>query len=290
MEPTERFLALIDGLFAAGGVARVHRAIEAGHSGMPRDASLMEQPRLIVCLEGSVAFQRKTAGSLDEVQLNPGEGLFVGPGRWVRSRPCQTYASVGVVFYASSTRFYRMQGKPSRDWRPGGPVETCVARTGIGEEARALVRLLMQPPPAIAPEQYFHHAFECLLISARELLATPAEASAMGKARFTWYAACEYITHNLQRPLSRKDVARHVGVHPNHLSRLFAEFNQEPFSAYLQSQRLVRARLLMEDPKLNVSEIARLSGFASGNYFARVFRERSGRTPTVARRPAKSSA
>ena len=184
---------------------------------------------MIVCLEGAVAFQRKTAVGMDEVRLSSREGLFVGQGRWVRSLPQQPYVSMGVVFYPNSTRFYLMRGKPAREWRREGPAETCVVRLGLGDDARALLRLIMQPPPVVAPGKYFHHALECLLISASELLATPEEPTVGGKAGFTWYAACEYITHNLQRPLSRKDVRAPCRRSPNHLSRLFAEFSREPF-------------------------------------------------------------
>lgn len=284
MDSSATFSARIDALFAGQGVKSVQRAIEPGHAGMERDASLMEHPRLIVCLEGAVDFQHKEGVA----RLVPGDGLFVGPGRWVRARIRQPYVSMGVVFYANATRFYLMRGKPAREWRAGGPAETCVVPAGIGEEARALGRLLAEPPPGLAPEKFLHHAFECLLIAARELLRTPAPVAAGGgKARFTWQAACDYVTENLQRPVSRKDVARHLVVHPNHLSRLFAEFSREPFSRYLQNRRLERARLLLEDPRLNIAEVARLSGFASANYFIRVFRQHTGRTPTRVRRAGK---
>ena len=68
---------------------------------MERDASLMEHPRLIVCLEGAVDFEHKEGAA----RLAPGDGLFVGPGRWVRARIRQSYVSMGVVFYANATGF-----------------------------------------------------------------------------------------------------------------------------------------------------------------------------------------
>jgi transcriptional regulator GlxA family with amidase domain len=40
---------------------------------------------------------------------------------------------------------------------------------------------------------------------------------------------------------------------------------------------------LLADPRMHVSEVARLSGFASASYFARVHRARTGRPPTVER-------
>lgn len=292
MEPSPPpFAARLEGVFAGGGVGAVARAVEAGHTGMPREASLMEQPRMIVCLEGRAGFEVKHGEGCATVTLAPRDGLFIAPGRWVRARVREPYVSMGVVFYAATTRFYLMRGRPGRDGHPGTPVETYLVPAGIGEEGRALARLLAGPVPVLEGERFSHHAFECLLLLARELLARPAEEEAGGKARFTWQAACDFMLEHLHRPLSRKDVARHLGIHPNHLSRLFAEFGGEPFAGFLLARRLERARLLMEDPRLNIAEVARLSGFASANYFSRVFRGRTGRTPTHARRggaPAQS--
>jgi len=282
--PPSSFAARLGGVFAGGGVEAVARAVEAGHTGMPREASLMEQPRLIVCLEGRAGFEVKRGEVVTTVTLAPRDGLFIAPGRWVRARVREPYVSMGVVFYAATTRFYLMRGRPERDGHPGTPVETHIVPAGIGDEGRALARLLAGPVPVLAGERLFHHAFECLLLLSRELLARPAAEAAGGKARFTWQAACAFMLEHLHRPLSRKDVARYLSIHPNHLSRLFAEFGGEPFAEFLLARRLERARLLMADPRLNIAEVARLSGFASANYFSRVFRGRTGRTPTHARR------
>lgn len=284
MNQARDFCARIDGILDGGGIRAVTRAAEPGHAGMPREASLMEQARMIVCLEGAACFQLQRGGAAAEVALQPRDGLFVAPGRWVRAQPRQPYVSMGVVFYPALTRFYLMRGRPAR---AGDPVENCVVPAGLAGEEHALARLLAGVPPERAADRFFLNAFECLLIAARGVLSLPPPEEAAGKARFTWQAAGDFIADNLQRPLSRKDVARHLRVHPNHLSRLFTEFSREPFSTYLQNRRLERARLLLEDPRLNIAEVARLCGFSSANYFIRVFHQRTGRTPTRARLAGK---
>jgi AraC-like DNA-binding protein len=198
---------------------------------------------------------------------------------------------MGVVFYTGKTRVYLMRSAAARDGRPREPSVTAIVPDDGGEENRALLRVLEGREPGAAAGRYERNAFECLLIAVRDLLARPPETGAPGKARYTWEAACDFLVENLHRPVSRKDVARHLGVHPNHLSRLFAEFGSGTFSEFIQARRLDRARLLMADPRLNFAEVARLSGFSSANYFTRVFRAQTGRTPTRARsagRPAQS--
>lgn len=282
-DPVSPFVARLDAVLAGGGIGRLARADESGHAGMPRDASLMEQPRLIVALEGKVEFELKRGEGRGAEMLAAGDALFVPPGKWVRARARQPYSSMGIVFHPERTRYYLMRAGVSRDGHPGTPVETQVWPEGIGEDGRALLRLLAGLAPAVEASRFARNAAECLLILARELVARPSAEPPGGKARFTWQAACDFVIENLHRPLSRKDVARHLGVHPNHLSRLFAEFGPGGFGEFLLEHRLERARLLLADPRLNIAEVARLSGFTSANYFARVFRARTGRTPTRAR-------
>jgi len=277
------FSARIDSVFAGGGVNAVARALVSGHAGIPRDASLMEQPRLIVCLQGRAAYELKSVDGTSKVVLSPRDGLFVAPGRWVRARPEEPYVLMGVVFYLRATRFYLMRGVPVSDGRVFRPAENHGVPVGLNENQRALCRLLEDASAGHA-ERYFHHVVECLLIAASGLLAQPVDVNDGGKARYTWQAACDFIQENLHRPLGRKDVARYLNVHPNHLSRLFRQFGRGTFTDYVQSRRLERARLLLEEPQLNVAEVARLSGFGSANYFTRVFRKRTERTPTRARR------
>jgi AraC-like DNA-binding protein len=285
MSPGHAFIARIDGVLSAGGVGEVARAVLPGHAGIPRDASLMELPRVMICLEDRAKYELNGESGTTNVSLAARDGLFVAPGRWVRARPREPYVLMGVVFYAAATRFYLMRGAADRDGRALAPVENHVVPSGISEDGRVLGRLLAgEAPPGMA-DRFYHHAFECLLFLARGLLVKVGEADPVGgKARFTWHAACNFIEENLHRTLCRKDVARHLCIHPNHLSRLFAEFGRETFTEHLQARRLERARLLLEEPQLNIAEVARLSGFASANSFTRVFRQATGKTPTRTRK------
>lgn len=273
MPGDREFIEKIDAILAGGGVERVEGLNDAGSTRMLADASLMIAPRMIVCLEGLAVFR----GERGEIRLPAGSGIFVGARCWVRAQPRQAYVSMGIVFYGGATRFYLMRGGVSR------PVETCVVPAALGEDERALCRLLSRTEAVAHDDRFRRNAFECLLLASRALLESPPGA-APGKAQFMWEAACHYLADNLHRPIGRKEVARELRVHPNHLSRLFAEFGRESFSEHLLTLRLERARLLLSDPRLNIAEVARLCGFTSPNYFARVCRKAWGRTPTRARR------
>lgn len=68
-----------------------------------------------------------------------------------------------------------------------------------------------------------------------------------------------------------------------HLCRLFrAEFGIPPLK-YMQALRISRAKLLMRDTQLNISEIAQRMNFDDLAYFSKLFRQMTGQTPTAYR-------
>ena len=259
------------------------RAVEFGHFEMPAHASLIEHPRIILCLEGGAQFLMQRGQRSELVPLAPQEGIFIGPRRWVCAIPKKPYICMGVIYYPDYTRLYltRAGGKKATDLHLN-IVDTCIIPASLTEERKSLLRLLAGSAPKLAPDRFYQNAFECLAIVTRDLLLCD-PGSERGKAHFTWQAACHYIAEHSQQPLGRKELAAQLRIHPNHVSRLFREFSGQSFSLYLQNQRLARSRLLMEDPGLNITEIARLSGFSSANYFIRSFKAHYGSTPTKAR-------
>ncbi len=79
-------------------------------------------------------------------------------------------------------------------------------------------------------------------------------------------------------------LAQRLGVSERHLRRIFeAEFGVSPVQ-YLQTRRLLSAKQMLSDTVLPVTQIARLSGFASVRRFNAAFVERYALNPTQLRR------
>jgi len=73
-------------------------------------------------------------------------------------------------------------------------------------------------------------------------------------------------------------------------TRLFAAFKRETGCspvAWLLAARLAQARRLLRNTRRPVAEVAADCGFADPNYFARIFRQQVGRSPTAFRRGLK---
>lgn len=88
-----------------------------------------------------------------------------------------------------------------------------------------------------------------------------------------------YMKRNFAQPLRLDDVAEHLGISPYYLSRLFPGQAGFTFYEYLTDLRMEYARELLCGGGHTIDEVAALTGYESGNYFAKVFRRRTGMTP-----------
>lgn len=84
-------------------------------------------------------------------------------------------------------------------------------------------------------------------------------------------------------------VAKSVNISANHLSEKFKEVTGENFVKYVARTRYEKARELLHDPDLRVSEAAFAAGFQSLSQFNRVFKNLAGQSPTEYRAVARFS-
>ena len=64
-----------------------------------------------------------------------------------------------------------------------------------------------------------------------------------------------------------------------HFVRRFTTTVGQSPSDFVLARRLARAERLLLATEMSVGEIARLTGFANSNYFAKVFRKKRGAAP-----------
>ena len=88
-----------------------------------------------------------------------------------------------------------------------------------------------------------------------------------------------YIHAHYAEPISRADIARHLGMDEDYLSRCFDRETGLPPMAYLSRYRILQARRLLETTNKSITEVALEVGFASHSYFTRVFQREVGVSP-----------
>ncbi|MGE0213822.1 MAG: GlxA family transcriptional regulator, partial [Parvibaculaceae bacterium] len=86
--------------------------------------------------------------------------------------------------------------------------------------------------------------------------------------------AIEEMERNLEDPLSIPELCRRVGRSQRQIDRLFARYVGKSPTLYYRDIRLDRARGLVTQTELSMSEIAVASGFSSQVHFSKAYRER----------------
>ncbi len=105
-----------------------------------------------------------------------------------------------------------------------------------------------------------------------------------GEAQRLVRLAMAYLHENYAEPLSRRDIARHVGITEDHLTFCFRqELGTTPIE-YLQRFRINQAKRLLKETERSVTEIALDVGFSDSGYFSRIFRREVGMAPETFRR------
>ena len=93
------------------------------------------------------------------------------------------------------------------------------------------------------------------------------------------HQARNILLQRLDNPPSLIELARQVGLNDCTLKRGFRQVFGTTAFGCLHDYRLEQARQLLEERRLNISEIAQAIGFANRSYFAAAFRKKFGVTP-----------
>ncbi len=91
--------------------------------------------------------------------------------------------------------------------------------------------------------------------------------------------AVRFIKNNYLRDICQADVAENINVTRSHLSRMFNRDMGIGIPAYLTELRLEKAKELLRETSLKVSEVAVKTGFSDMMNFIRVFKKNEGITP-----------
>ena len=94
----------------------------------------------------------------------------------------------------------------------------------------------------------------------------------------------QFIDEHLAEDVSLSSLAELVHLSPFHFSRAFKQSFNMPPHRYLTNRRIERAKSLLVERKLSVTEIGHEVGFSETSSFTSAFRKITGETPTDYRR------
>ena len=89
-----------------------------------------------------------------------------------------------------------------------------------------------------------------------------------------------YIEQNLENPqLSNHSIAKELYISEVYLRKLFANTLSVSVKQYILDKRIEKARALLAESTLSVTEISQHCGYANVYYFSRSFKEKTGMSP-----------
>ena len=89
----------------------------------------------------------------------------------------------------------------------------------------------------------------------------------------------DYINDHLAQEIKLSDLSELAGISQFHFSRLFKQSMGVSPHQYLMAQRIERAKSLLKNSELSVTEIAFSCGFNSHSHLGKYFRQLTGVTP-----------
>lgn len=87
------------------------------------------------------------------------------------------------------------------------------------------------------------------------------------------------MERNLEEPISIPELCERIGLSQRHVARLFERYVGRTAVVYYRDIRLDRARGLVTQTNLQLSQVAAATGFASQAHFSQVYKERFGISP-----------
>lgn len=125
--------------------------------------------------------------------------------------------------------------------------------------------------------------FAQLLIRIARLLR---ESASSGLAQSEWYVkqSMDYLHQNYDRDIQVKDIAGAVNLHPGYLQRIFKSVTGQTLMSYLTVIRMEKAKMLLLETDVPISEICDYIGVGSRQYFHMLFKDYTDLTPTEFRK------
>lgn len=93
-----------------------------------------------------------------------------------------------------------------------------------------------------------------------------------------------YIAEHLDQDISREDIARHVHLNPDYLSRIFKKEVGVSVIDYLIGRRIEMAKKLLQETNMRVSDVAAQVGYSNFSHFSKIFKKKVGVNPNQFKR------
>lgn len=248
----------------------------------PLGAYQTEVPKIEIILAGELLLVwADNDGNRIEKTLSTDDLLYITAHSWYQPLKASGVTSLSILYdkqqiCLSLTHWDNTHAVPSNQItvpRRGPRVGTFIMH--------ALAELTWHNQPSVQ-NQTAYFLIQSLLSDTYDLLNVDVKTNS--KTTSLFQAIRGYIDSHFREDISRDVLANLFYISPNYLSHLFQREGKMGLNKYLNYIRLEYAKSLLKEYDLNIKEVALASGFKDSNYFCRIFRKQTERSPTEYRR------
>lgn len=89
-----------------------------------------------------------------------------------------------------------------------------------------------------------------------------------------------YLQNHYRGKVTKEQLGQFIGKSPNYTAVLFRQLSGQTISEYVHAIRMKTALHMLMDSELTVSEIAEFLGYSDPSYFHKIFKSRTGKSPS----------
>ena len=90
----------------------------------------------------------------------------------------------------------------------------------------------------------------------------------------------EYVENNYIYDITMQEAAEEMGYSDAYFSKLFKQYFNQNFTAYITEYRIKKAKELLGNTNNSIKDISRMVGYTDSNYFAKIFKRIVGEIPS----------
>ncbi|WP_172253308.1 AraC family transcriptional regulator [Saccharibacillus deserti] len=214
-----------------------------------------------------------------EYPLGPGQGFLILPDTLVHyeADPEDPWVYVWVGLRGLQVRALLERAGLTA----GSPVYTAADRPPFERFYAGLLEAREQPGGDLLAQAEVYRLLAALVGAAPPTAVRPGAPPRAREAHLSRAAAV--IENGYSRKLGAEDIARAVGLDRTYLSSLFKDAYGVPLQTFLLQYRMRRARELLRNPSLSVSDVARSVGYPDPFLFSKMFKRVCGVSPSAYR-------
>ncbi|MCL9780172.1 AraC family transcriptional regulator [Vibrio sp. S4M6] len=248
------------------------------HSTPPPFSYQVNFPRLELVLRGTYINEIEDQDhGISTVNILQGDALYVPPNCWNKPHWQESCLVLSLLFGRRQLGFSLVGKKKGQEGFTDVRKHSVPTRTGhaidhILEAINALARETNKQPMD-------EHLLLALLHYCSSILDQPSNAT-HNRGEDLYQGICIYIQENFHRSITRSNIANRFNISPNHLSRMFRKQGHMTLADYISWVRIDRAKFMLKRYDFRLAEVATRCGFQDVNYFFRVFKAKTGVTPS----------